>query len=93
MLATLLSSLHFCFCHLGLKNQTDVWFVFLPATPIETQAPAIPALAGVLIVLGLLTVFLLGHLLIFHIYLSRYPMRVCPSVHVNWAVSLPFLRH
>nr|XP_028595535.1 probable palmitoyltransferase ZDHHC1 isoform X1 [Podarcis muralis]XP_028595536.1 probable palmitoyltransferase ZDHHC1 isoform X1 [Podarcis muralis]XP_028595537.1 probable palmitoyltransferase ZDHHC1 isoform X1 [Podarcis muralis] len=53
----------------GLKNQTDVWFVFLPAAPIETQGPAILGLTGVLILLGLLTLFLLGHLLIFHIYL------------------------
>ncbi|XP_044275743.1 palmitoyltransferase ZDHHC1 isoform X2 [Varanus komodoensis] len=53
----------------GLKNQTDVWFVFLPAAPIETQGPAILALAAVLILLGLLTLFLLGHLLVFHIYL------------------------
>uniref|UniRef100_A0A8C8S144 Palmitoyltransferase n=1 Tax=Pelusios castaneus TaxID=367368 RepID=A0A8C8S144_9SAUR len=52
-----------------LENHTDIWFVFLPAAPIETQAPAILALAGILILLGLLTVFLLGHLLIFHIYL------------------------
>ncbi|KAJ7311963.1 hypothetical protein JRQ81_006286 [Phrynocephalus forsythii] len=53
----------------GLKNQTDLWFVFLPAAPVETQASAILALAGILILLGLLTLFLLGHLLIFHIYL------------------------
>ncbi|XP_060109702.1 palmitoyltransferase ZDHHC1 isoform X1 [Heteronotia binoei] len=58
----------------GLKNQTDVWFVFLPAAPIETQAPAILALAGILIFLGLLTLFLLTHLLIFHIYLIWHRM-------------------
>ncbi|KAL8194824.1 UNVERIFIED_CONTAM: hypothetical protein K2H54_036771 [Gekko kuhli] len=58
----------------GLKNQTDVWFVFLPAAPVETQGPAILALAGILIFLGLLTLFLLGHLLIFHIYLIWHRM-------------------
>ncbi|XP_020845008.1 palmitoyltransferase ZDHHC1 isoform X3 [Phascolarctos cinereus] len=52
-----------------LKNHTDVWFVFLPAAPVETQAPAILALAALLILLGLLSVVLLGHLLCFHIYL------------------------
>uniref|UniRef100_A0A8C4LXA2 Palmitoyltransferase n=1 Tax=Equus asinus TaxID=9793 RepID=A0A8C4LXA2_EQUAS len=52
-----------------LKNHTDVWFVFLPAAPVETQAPAILALAAVLILLGLLSTALLGHLLCFHIYL------------------------
>ncbi|NXA42813.1 ZDHC1 palmitoyltransferase, partial [Eudromia elegans] len=52
-----------------LKNHTDVWFVFLPAAPVETQAPAILVSAGIFILLGLTTVFLLGHLLTFHIYL------------------------
>uniref|UniRef100_A0ABM5ETL9 Palmitoyltransferase n=1 Tax=Pogona vitticeps TaxID=103695 RepID=A0ABM5ETL9_9SAUR len=58
----------------GLKNQTDLWFVFLPAAPIETQAAAILVLAGVLILLGLVTLILLGHLLIFHIYLMWHRM-------------------
>ncbi|XP_066493473.1 palmitoyltransferase ZDHHC1 [Tiliqua scincoides] len=58
----------------GLKNQTDVWFVFLPAAPVETRAAAILASAGLVIVLGLLTLFLLGHLLIFHIYLMWHRM-------------------
>ncbi|XP_047644756.1 palmitoyltransferase ZDHHC1 isoform X7 [Phacochoerus africanus] len=54
-----------------LKNHTDVWFMFLPAAPVKTQAPAILALAALLILLGLLSTALLGHLLCFHIYL-RY---------------------
>ncbi|XP_019346525.1 palmitoyltransferase ZDHHC1 isoform X2 [Alligator mississippiensis] len=52
-----------------LKNDTDIWFVFLPVAPIKTQASTILVLTGILILLGLPTVFLLGHLLIFHIYL------------------------
>ncbi|XP_042636815.1 palmitoyltransferase ZDHHC1 [Orycteropus afer afer] len=52
-----------------LKNHTDVWFVFLPAAPVETRAPAILALAALLILLGLLSTALLGHLLCFHVYL------------------------
>ncbi|XP_053459901.1 palmitoyltransferase ZDHHC1 isoform X2 [Nycticebus coucang] len=56
-------------CFAVLKNHTDVWFVFLPAAPVETQAPAILALAALLILLGLLSTALLGHLLCFHIYL------------------------
>lgn len=62
-----------CLCLAVLKNHTDVWFVFLPAAPVETQAPAILALAGLLILLGLLSTALLGHLLCFHIYLSKCP--------------------
>ncbi|XP_026574809.1 probable palmitoyltransferase ZDHHC1 [Pseudonaja textilis] len=57
-----------------LKNQTDVWFVFLPVAPVKTKAPAILSLAGLLIILGLLTLFLLGHLLVFHIYLMWHRM-------------------
>ncbi|XP_065518838.1 palmitoyltransferase ZDHHC1 isoform X1 [Lathamus discolor] len=55
----------------ALKNQTDRWFVFLPAAPVETQAPAILITTGIFILLSLMTVVLLGHLLIFHIYLMR----------------------
>ncbi|NXJ65294.1 ZDHC1 palmitoyltransferase, partial [Rostratula benghalensis] len=53
----------------ALKNHTHRWFVFLPAAPVETQASAILIMAGILILLGILSVILLGHLLIFHIYL------------------------
>ncbi|KFQ44481.1 putative palmitoyltransferase ZDHHC1, partial [Nestor notabilis] len=53
----------------ALKNQTDRWFVFLPAAPVETRAPAILIITGIFILLSLMTVVLLGHLLIFHIYL------------------------
>lgn len=57
-----------------LRNHTDVWFVFLPAAPVETQAPAILALAALLILLGLLSTALLGHLLCFHIYLMWHKL-------------------
>ncbi|XP_075393093.1 palmitoyltransferase ZDHHC1 isoform X2 [Tenrec ecaudatus] len=57
-----------------LRNHTDVWFVFLPAAPLETQAPAILALAALLILLGLLSTALLGHLLCFHIYLMWHKL-------------------
>ncbi|KAJ8407892.1 hypothetical protein AAFF_G00269360 [Aldrovandia affinis] len=55
--------------HFQVKNETVVWFVFLPVAPISTTGPAIPALAGITIALGLLSALLLGHLLCFHIYL------------------------
>ncbi|KAF6079995.1 zinc finger DHHC-type containing 1 [Phyllostomus discolor] len=57
-----------------VKNHTDVWFVFLPAAPVETQAPAILALAALLIILGSLSTALLGHLLCFHIYLMWHKL-------------------
>ncbi|XP_069073755.1 palmitoyltransferase ZDHHC1 isoform X2 [Pleurodeles waltl] len=53
-----------------LKNSTDVWFVFLPAAPVETQASAILVLAALVVLLGLLIVILLGHLFCFHVYLK-----------------------
>ncbi|NXR02908.1 ZDHC1 palmitoyltransferase, partial [Sagittarius serpentarius] len=62
---TLRSDRHFD----ALKNHTDRWFVFLPAVPVETRASAILVMAGIFILLSLMTVILLGHLLTFHIYL------------------------
>ncbi|NXI33389.1 ZDHC1 palmitoyltransferase, partial [Sterrhoptilus dennistouni] len=53
----------------ALRNHMDRWFVFLPASPVETQAPAILVTAGIFILLSLVTMILLGHLLSFHIYL------------------------
>uniref|UniRef100_A0A9J7Y632 Zinc finger DHHC-type containing 1 n=1 Tax=Cyprinus carpio carpio TaxID=630221 RepID=A0A9J7Y632_CYPCA len=52
-----------------VRNESLVWFVFLPVAPVTTAGSAIPALAGVTIALGLLSALLLGHLLCFHIYL------------------------
>ncbi|NXR58225.1 ZDHC1 palmitoyltransferase, partial [Rhadina sibilatrix] len=54
----------------ALRNHMDRWFVFLPASPVETRAPAILVTAGIFILLSLVTMILLGHLLTFHIYLS-----------------------
>lgn len=59
--------------------------MFLPAAPVETQAPAILALAAVLILLGLLSTALLGHLLCFHIYLSK-------CLHLNTYIPTPALQ-
>ncbi|XP_055001719.1 palmitoyltransferase ZDHHC1 isoform X2 [Sorex araneus] len=57
-----------------LKNDTEEWFMFLPAAPLKIQAPVIPVLAAVLILLGLLSIALLGHLLCFHIYLMWHKL-------------------
>ncbi|NXE26744.1 ZDHC1 palmitoyltransferase, partial [Ardeotis kori] len=74
----------------ALKNHTDRWFVFLPAAPVETQAPAILVMAGIFILLSLMTVILLGHLLTFHIYLMwnklttyQYILQQRPQQEVN----------
>ncbi|NXI77560.1 ZDHC1 palmitoyltransferase, partial [Rhipidura dahli] len=53
----------------ALRNHMDRWLVFLPASPVETRAPAILVTAGIFILLSLVTMILLGHLLTFHIYL------------------------
>ncbi|XP_055991864.1 palmitoyltransferase ZDHHC1 isoform X2 [Sorex fumeus] len=57
-----------------LKNDTEEWFMFLPAAPLKTKAPTIPVLAALLILLGLLSSALLGHLLCFHIYLMWHKL-------------------
>ncbi|XP_049917301.1 palmitoyltransferase ZDHHC1 isoform X2 [Epinephelus moara] len=55
--------------HFLVRNETGVWFVFLPVAPLRSAAAVIPALAAVTIALGLLSSVLLCHLLCFHIYL------------------------
>ncbi|KAM7405573.1 hypothetical protein PAMP_000013 [Pampus punctatissimus] len=55
--------------HFLVRNETDVWFVFLPVAPVSAAATVIPALAAVTIGLALLSSVLLCHLLCFHIYL------------------------
>uniref|UniRef100_UPI0037E9B6F3 palmitoyltransferase ZDHHC1 isoform X2 n=1 Tax=Semicossyphus pulcher TaxID=241346 RepID=UPI0037E9B6F3 len=55
--------------HFLVRNETGVWFVFLPVAPIRSTAAAIPGLAAVTIALGLMSSVLLCHLLCFHIYL------------------------
>lgn len=57
-----------------LKNDTDRWFIFLPVAPVETRAPTILVLAMLLILLGLLSISLLGHLLCFHVYLMWHKL-------------------
>ncbi|XP_041846582.1 LOW QUALITY PROTEIN: palmitoyltransferase ZDHHC1 [Melanotaenia boesemani] len=55
--------------HFLVRNETGVWFVFLPVAPLRSSAAVIPGLAAVTIALGLLSSVLLCHLLCFHLYL------------------------
>ncbi|XP_074513120.1 palmitoyltransferase ZDHHC1 [Sebastes fasciatus] len=55
--------------HFLVRNESGVWFVFLPVAPVPSAAAVIPGLAAVTIGLGLLSSGLLCHLLCFHIYL------------------------
>uniref|UniRef100_A0A3Q1EZW0 Palmitoyltransferase n=1 Tax=Acanthochromis polyacanthus TaxID=80966 RepID=A0A3Q1EZW0_9TELE len=55
--------------HFSGRNETGVWFVFLPVAPLRSAAAVIPVLAAVTVALSLLSSGLLCHLLCFHIYL------------------------
>ncbi|XP_061863395.1 palmitoyltransferase ZDHHC1 isoform X3 [Colius striatus] len=68
----------------ALQNHTDCWLVFLPAAPVETRASAVLGTAGIFILLSLMTVILLGHLLIFHIYLRNRDFFRPPWLHRPW---------
>ncbi|KAL8165812.1 UNVERIFIED_CONTAM: hypothetical protein K2H54_055296 [Gekko kuhli] len=48
----------------------DTWLVFLPLAPAETTAVAIMSVAALTLLLGFIPFLLLGHLLLFHLYLS-----------------------
>lgn len=58
-------------CCVAVRNDSSVWFVFLPVAPLSSAAAVIPGLAAVTITLALLSSVLLSHLLCFHIYLSK----------------------
>ncbi|XP_015273204.1 PREDICTED: probable palmitoyltransferase ZDHHC11 [Gekko japonicus] len=47
----------------------DTWLVFLPLAPAETTAVAIMSVAALTLLLGFISFLLLGHLLLFHLYL------------------------
>ncbi|XP_062981145.1 palmitoyltransferase ZDHHC11 [Elgaria multicarinata webbii] len=47
----------------------DTWLVFLPIAPIEMKTAGILALAALTMFLGFASFLLLGHLLLFHLYL------------------------
>uniref|UniRef100_A0A8C6THR6 Palmitoyltransferase n=1 Tax=Neogobius melanostomus TaxID=47308 RepID=A0A8C6THR6_9GOBI len=55
--------------HFQVRNESAVWFVFLPVAPVSAAGPVIPGLAAITIALGLLSCVLLCHLLGFHVYL------------------------
>ncbi|CAL1604660.1 unnamed protein product [Knipowitschia caucasica] len=55
--------------HFQVRNESAVWFLFLPVAPVVSVGAVIPGLAAVTIALGLLSCVLLCHLLGFHIYL------------------------
>ncbi|XP_028836784.1 palmitoyltransferase ZDHHC11 isoform X2 [Denticeps clupeoides] len=62
------ASLYVIYMCPGLKGNTT-WLAFLPLAPVETTSVALLALAFITVVLGLVSLLLLCHLLIFHIYL------------------------
>ncbi|KAK7919222.1 hypothetical protein WMY93_010506 [Mugilogobius chulae] len=55
--------------HFQVRNESAVWFLFLPVAPVVSAGAVIPGLAAVTIALGVLSCVLLCHLLFFHIYL------------------------
>ncbi|XP_077159802.1 palmitoyltransferase ZDHHC11-like isoform X2 [Paroedura picta] len=47
----------------------DTWLVFLPIAPAETSGVAVMSVAALTLLLGFISLLLLGHLLLFHLYL------------------------
>ncbi|MEE6509977.1 hypothetical protein FKM82_028655 [Ascaphus truei] len=50
-------------------KENNTWLVFLPLAPVETPTAGILAVAVITFLLGIASILLLGHLLVFHIYL------------------------
>ncbi|KAH0627106.1 hypothetical protein JD844_002516 [Phrynosoma platyrhinos] len=52
----------------------STWLAFLPLAPVETTAAGILTLAALTMILGSASLLLLGHLLLFHLYLLSKKM-------------------
>lgn len=54
----------------------DTWLLFLPFFPVKTKALVVLGIGVFVLLLSALSLLLLGHLLIFHLFLS-----MCPDPH------------
>jgi palmitoyltransferase len=53
-------------------KDVDTWLLFLPLYPVQVKTPVVLSILIAMLLLVLASFVLLGHLLIFHFYLSMY---------------------
>lgn len=54
----------------------NIWLLFLPLWPVPVKTPVVLSIIVVVFLLAIASFVLLGHLLIFHFYLSKYPLQI-----------------
>lgn len=58
---------------IGISSK-NIWLLFLPLWPVPVKTPVVVSIAVVVFLLAIASFVLLGHLLVFHFYLSMYPL-------------------
>lgn len=51
-------------------SNKNTWLLFLPLFPVKTKIPVVLGIGVLVLLLDVISLLLLGHLLIFHLYLS-----------------------
>lgn len=54
-------------------SSENIWLLFLPLCPVPVKTPVVLSIVVLVLLLAIASFVLLGHLLIFHLYLSMYP--------------------
>lgn len=58
-------------------SNKNTWLLFLPLFPVKVKTPVVLGIGVLVLLLDIIGLLLLGHLLVFHLYLST-----CPSPYV-----------
>ncbi|KAM6224387.1 palmitoyltransferase ZDHHC11-like [Rhynchocyon petersi] len=58
--------------HFETITDENTWLFFLPVFPVRIKAPVLLITGAAVLVLDLVKLLMLGHLLLFHLYLSAY---------------------
>lgn len=54
-------------------SNKNTWLLFLPLFPVKTKTPVVLGIGVFVLLLDVISLLLLGHLLLFHLYLSMCP--------------------
>ncbi|XP_015345862.1 palmitoyltransferase ZDHHC11 isoform X1 [Marmota marmota marmota] len=73
-------------------RSSNQWLLFLPLCPVQVKTPVVFFILTVVLLLGSTSFVLLGHLLVFHLYLSMYltgPWRSPSLTRGRWCIGQP----
>lgn len=61
----------------------NTWLLFLSLWPVPVKTPIVLSIAVMALLLAIASFVMLGHLLIFHLYLSMYHSSLATLVHLS----------